>query len=194
MVARYQIGGSPRGPRRRVLASTPTRAPALATKPNSQYARHVARMSQEPAERAGTGRDDTGRGGISTPKQSGRSRGKGAILLRVSHHPARVRFPPPHSRSSWVHYQTSRPVQRFIHLAPLAREAAGREQSGKTKDTDRDKMMRWIALITAVILASIGCAHKQRAEPRIYVSETAMTSTSSVLMSAGIRPSPSPRS
>ena len=36
-----------------------------------------------------------GRGGISTPKHSGRLRGKGAILLGVSHRPARVRFPPP---------------------------------------------------------------------------------------------------
>ncbi|HEX8538945.1 MAG TPA: DUF2243 domain-containing protein [Cystobacter sp.] len=52
-------------------------------------------MSQEPAERAGTGRDDTGRGGIPTPKHSGRLQGKGAILLGISHRPARVRFPPP---------------------------------------------------------------------------------------------------
>jgi hypothetical protein len=67
-----------------------------------------------------------------------------------------------------------RPVKRFIQLAPLARAAVGREQSGKTEDTDRDKTMRSIALITTVILASIGCAHKQRPEPRIYViSETA---------------------
>ena len=57
--------------------------------------RHVASMSREPAERVGTGRDDTGRGGIATPKHSGRLRGKGAILLEVSHRPARVRFPPP---------------------------------------------------------------------------------------------------
>jgi hypothetical protein len=60
---------------------------------------HVARMSQEPAECAGTGRDDTGRGGISTPNHSGRLRGKGAILLKVSHRPARVRFPPPPARA-----------------------------------------------------------------------------------------------
>ena len=51
-------------------------------------------MSQEPAEWTGTGRDRRGRGGISTPKHSGRLRGKGAILLGVSHRPARVRFPP----------------------------------------------------------------------------------------------------
>ncbi len=52
-------------------------------------------MSQERAERAGTGRDETGRGGITTPNHSGRLRGKGAILLEVSHRPVRVRFPPP---------------------------------------------------------------------------------------------------
>src|SRR6218665_745889 len=52
-------------------------------------------MSQEPAERAGTGWDDTGRGGILPSNGSGRLRGKGAILLGVSHRPARVRFPPP---------------------------------------------------------------------------------------------------
>jgi hypothetical protein len=48
-----------------------------------------------PAERDGTARDDTGRGGIPTPKYSGRLRSKGAILLEVSHRPARVQFPPP---------------------------------------------------------------------------------------------------
>ncbi len=52
-------------------------------------------MSQERAEWAGTGRDRRGRGGMTTPKHSGRLRGKGAILLGVSHRPARVRFPPP---------------------------------------------------------------------------------------------------
>jgi hypothetical protein len=55
----------------------------------------VACMSQDPAERAGTGRDDTGRSGITTPNHSGRLQGKGAILLEVSHRPAWVRFPPP---------------------------------------------------------------------------------------------------
>jgi hypothetical protein len=42
----------------------------------------------------GTGRDYRGRGGIPTPKHSGRLRGKGANLLEVSHRPARLRFPP----------------------------------------------------------------------------------------------------
>ncbi len=55
----------------------------------------VARMSQEPAEWPGTGRDSRGCGGITTPKHCGRLRGKGTILLGVSHRPARVRFPPP---------------------------------------------------------------------------------------------------
>ena len=70
-------------------------ATALATLPSAQHVRHVARMSQEPAERAGTKRDETGRGGMTTSKHSGRLRGKGAILLGVSHRPAWVRFPPP---------------------------------------------------------------------------------------------------
>ena len=29
--------------------------------------------------------------------------------------------------------------------------------------------MRWIAIVTAIAVASIGCAHSQRPEPRIYV-------------------------
>jgi DNA-binding HxlR family transcriptional regulator len=53
-------------------------------------ARHVARMSQERAERSGTGRDETGRGGIPTPMHSGRLQGKGANLLEVSQRPKRV--------------------------------------------------------------------------------------------------------
>jgi len=51
---------------------------------------HVCRRSV----RNGMGRDETGRGGITTPKHSGRLRGKGTILLEVSHRPAWVRFPP----------------------------------------------------------------------------------------------------
>ncbi len=52
---------------------------------------HVCRRNV----RNGLEQDETGRGGIPTPKHSGRLRGKGAILLEVSHRPARVRFPPP---------------------------------------------------------------------------------------------------
>src|SRR5262249_46181295 len=69
----------------------------LATSPSAHYVCHVARMSQEPVECAGTERDNMGLGGITTPSHSGRLRGKGAILLEVSHRPARGRFPPPPS-------------------------------------------------------------------------------------------------
>lgn len=37
-----------------------------------------------------------------------------------------------------------------------------RVRNGSTK-------VRWIALMTAVVLASAGCAHEQRPEPRVYV-------------------------
>ncbi len=83
---------------RPALTCQPGRSPrgsALTMSLSADYVRHVARMSQEPAECVGTGRDDMGRGGITTPSHSGRLRGKGAILLEVSHRPARVRFPPP---------------------------------------------------------------------------------------------------
>jgi hypothetical protein len=65
----------PSGPGQRVRHVRPghaPRAPALATRPSAHHVRHVARMSQEPAECAGTGRDETGRGGITTPSHSGR--------------------------------------------------------------------------------------------------------------------------
>jgi hypothetical protein len=68
---------------------------APAPPPHSNGRRHVARMSQEPAEWDGTGRNEPGCGGITTSGHSERLRGKGAILLEVSHRPARVRFQPP---------------------------------------------------------------------------------------------------
>jgi len=98
--------------------------------------RHVARMSQEPAEYAGTGRDETGRGGIPTPKHSGRLRGKGAILLEVSHRPARVRFPPlPPSKSK--RSQTSvnrvpvRPADSMACLSSSEMMSATRQPQGR---------------------------------------------------------------
>jgi len=105
--AHHRPQRSSQGPCRRVCPGGWPRVPALSTSPSAHHVRHVARMSQEPAERTGTGRDETGRGGITTPNHSGRLRGKGAILLEVSHRPERVRFPLPPSREAQQSHQVA---------------------------------------------------------------------------------------
>ena len=116
---------APRGPRRRVRPGDWLR------RPSAHHVRHVARMSQEPAERSGTGRDETGCGGIPTPKHSERLRGKGVILLGVSHRSARVRFPPPPLKpAAFLHTSRRRTRPARGHPARPPPAAPGHRRPG----------------------------------------------------------------